>query len=393
MVGEPSWTLGSRVLIDGRTRFAKKFTVVVKTQDLFSSVLRDWSAFTPNADLELVYDAVEEYVQKMFCEVSASQIQETKSNALREHVNEIRDLSSSARLEVSEFVEELTEQQPTIQADFLSVAVGALINLQQSHSGSALLSKLSELSEEDIEGLDQLLNDWTIRDALTVLDAIDRRLATLEAINKLSGDEKTDELHTLHPLVTQARWLFGPEFESAEYASNISLRNAVNKVFDKKVQTTDFINSRKRPDLIILANATLSAVALDQFDHDAKLTSLQEVLLIELKRGASRIGRDEVFQATSYIQDLLSCGILDGSPFIHAFVVGDEVNSKVEPIQTIGSPERGRVIATTYSQLVRTGEARLFRLRDQLQERYGDIKGTDLLAQVMAEPTEQFLPL
>ena len=29
-------------------------------------------------------------------------------------------------------------------------------------------------------------------------------------------DEATDELHTLHPLVTEARWLFGPEFDTPE---------------------------------------------------------------------------------------------------------------------------------------------------------------------------------
>ena len=145
---------------------------------------------------------------------------------------------------------------------------------------------------------------------------------------------------------------------------------------------------------MVLPDATLCAVALDQFDHTSKLSTMQEVLLIELKRGASTIGREEVFQATSYIQDLLSCGAIEGSPFIHAFVVGEMVSDKVEPVQTIGKdPERGRARATTYSQLVRTGEARLFRLRDQLHSRYGDLKGGDLLAQVMGEPTQKLLTM
>jgi len=45
---------------------------------------------------------------------------------------------------------------------------------------------LPGLSEEDVEGLDRLLGEWSIRDALTVLDEIDKRLVVIEAIEKLS---------------------------------------------------------------------------------------------------------------------------------------------------------------------------------------------------------------
>ncbi len=184
--------------------------------------------------------------------VSKERIQETKESVVREHIDEIRQLQPLARHEVQKFVDELTEVQPIINPDALSIAVQAMINLEKSHSGTCLLEKLASLSEEDIEGLDRLLGEWTIHDALSVLDEIDRRIATLEAINRLSGDKKVNELQTLHPLVTQARWLFGPEYDSAEYSSNISLGNAVSKVFGEKKEESDFINSRKRPDLIIL---------------------------------------------------------------------------------------------------------------------------------------------
>ena len=72
-----------------------------------------------------------------------------------------------------------------------------------------------QLDEHDIDGLDRLLGQWTVEDALTVLDEIDSRLSIIAAMEKLSGDPEADELHTLHPLVTQARWLFGPEFDSS----------------------------------------------------------------------------------------------------------------------------------------------------------------------------------
>ena len=393
LLGEPSWTWGKRLFIDGRTHFAKRYTVIVKTDDLFNEVQPpDWTDFRQSEVMEEVYDAVENYVKHMFQKVSAEKIQETKETVLREHVEKLKVLPAKSRYEVAEFVEELAREHPTMQPEALSHAVHAMINLETSHTGTSLLEKLASLSDEDIEGLDRLLSEWTIHDALTVLDAIDRRIATIEAIKKLSDDNKADELHTLHPLVTQARWLFGAGFESEEYASNVSLKNAVKKVFNKRLAKEAFINHKRRPDLVLLKDASLSAVGLDKFDKDGNLMTLQEVLLIELKRGGSIIGRDEMFQALGYVQDLLGCGFLDGSPYIRAFVVGHEIHEKVEQVLPVGrNPERGVVKATTYGQLVRTGGARLFKLRENLQERYEDVEGTDLLSRVMAEPTQTVL--
>jgi hypothetical protein len=199
--------------------------------------------------MDVVFEEMEKYVRGMFQKVSSERIQETKEAVFRENIERLQALSPLARHEVSEFVEQLSKEQPTMQPETISVAVQAMINLEQSHSGSSLLEKLAKLSEEDIEGLDRLLSEWTVRDALTVLDEIDRRLATIEAIKKLSSENKTDELHTLHPLVTQARWLFGPNLDSAEYASNVSLQNAVKKVFGERLAADAFLNSRKRPDI------------------------------------------------------------------------------------------------------------------------------------------------
>ena len=46
LVGKPSWSFGDQIVIDGRTRFAKRHTVVVKSDDFFDDVLPDWTAFT-----------------------------------------------------------------------------------------------------------------------------------------------------------------------------------------------------------------------------------------------------------------------------------------------------------------------------------------------------------
>ncbi|MGO9122892.1 MAG: ATP-binding protein [Desulfomonilaceae bacterium] len=389
LVGEPSWNLGDRQLLDGRTRIAKRHTIVVKSNDLFEEILPDWSSFKPTPTFRLVQGAVADYVEEIIGKLLKDRVEDTKEAVFLEHSEKIKPLRPLAKLEVSEFVEEMTTSLPTVQPEVLSVAVQAVIRLEKSRSGAALLEKLLMLSEEDVEGLNRLLNEWTVRDALIVLDEIDRRITGIEAISKLSADSRVNELQTLHPLVTQARWLFGPEFDSPEYASNLSLRNAVQKVFGKRLDSKAFVNYRNRPDLMTLEDATLCTTGTEIFDSPSGLTRIHRILIIELKRGAFKVGRDEANQASNYVEDLLNCGVIEGSPFVQAFVVGHEMDSKVQQVRTVGEkPMLGRIELCTYGQLVRTAQRRLFRLREQLGERYEEIPGADLLKRVLQEPVQ-----
>ncbi|HSL02039.1 MAG TPA: hypothetical protein VK901_00690 [Nitrospiraceae bacterium] len=379
LVGEPSWILGNAALIDGRTRIAKRHTVVIKSDGLYDEVRPDWSAFKSSELIDSLFQVVSEYVGKLFIRLSTERIQETRDSVLSQHRETIEGLQPLARLEIREFVDDLTSAQPMMTVETVSVAVQAVINMEKSRSGMGLLEKLSKLSDEDVEGLDRLLGEWTVRDALTVLDEIDRRVAVLQAIVRFSSDQDADELHTLHPLVSEARWLFGPEFDSAEYASNVSLQTALKTLFNKRLDPKAFLNPRKRPDLLILSDSTICGVSTDAYDNEKGLSSLRDILLIELKRGRFEIGREEVHQATDYVEDLTRSGHLDGTPFIRAFVVGHTKSSKVEETRKIGeSPVRARIDVTTYNQLVRTGEKRLFRLKEKLAARYEELSGVNL---------------
>ena len=386
LVGEPSWIVGDEALLDGRTRLAKRYTVIVRSDDLFDEVLPDWSGFRDSERIQRVRAAVAVHVKQAFRSIFAERIEETKNAITEEHSAQIKALQPLARLEIDEFINALTAAQPQAPAELLSAAVEAVINLEKSRSGRALLEKLADLSEEDVAGLDRLLSDWTVRDALTVLDEIDRRLVVLEAIKKLSGDSTVDELHTLHPLVTQARWLFGPEFDSPEYTSNLTLSVAIRKLFGGKIIENAFINERRRPDLIVLADSSLSAVATDQIDEESGLATLRDILIVETKKGGAPIGREEINQATGYVEDLIHSGSLDGRPQIRAFVVGHTISDKIESSRKIGDPERGWVKAATYTQLVRSGEKRLFNLKERLTTRYAEVSGIDLAATALAQP-------
>lgn len=397
LVGTPGWIVGNTVVLDGRARFAKRYAIVVQADaEWIPEVEKDWARLKPTDTVNALNEAVCRYTREMFEKLSADFVEESSEDALVRNREQYRELSTLGRIEVASFTQDLVKQHPTITPETLSVAVRAVINLEKSRSGAALLEKLTLLDESDIDGLDRILGQWTVRDALSVLDEIDRRLAVIVAIEKLCGDPTTDELHTLHPLVTQARWLFGPEFDSHEYASNVTLRTAAEKVFGKKPEASAFKNARQRADLVIVADATYSVVGTESFDsYEQNLSKIQNVLIIELKKGKSAIGREEMNQANGYVQDFLNSGVMDGTPMFCAFVVGYEIQPKTSKEQDIKDEGilRGRVVATTYGQLTRSAHQRLFKLKEKIPTRYDDISGVDLMTKVMQTPSQAEAPL
>ena len=92
-------------------------------------------------------------------------------------------------------------------------------------------------------------------------------------------------------------------------------------------------------------------------------------------------------QAENYIEDILHCGLLDGAPYVQAFVVGRTLKERTTMVKIVGDPEQGRVTAVTFSQLIRTASARLFRIRDSVQDRYSG-SGQDLLDRILSQPDQ-----
>jgi DNA mismatch repair enzyme (predicted ATPase) len=379
LVGEPSWFLGQEMVLDGRTTQAKKYTVVISTNDLEEEIKEDWSGFKNTETMQKVYAAVSNYVNGKLTEVVRSSLDETKKIIKEEFKDKLKNASPLTLYEIDEVIENISISAPKARQESVIIAIDAIINLEKSKSGQELLTKIALLSEEDIEGLNQLLNKWTVKDALAVLNEIDRRLTIIEAIRKLSTDKNIDELHILHPLVTEARWLFGPEYESAEYTSNRQLQTVISTLFkDKAIQRED-INYKKRPDIVCLENSTIGITGTEEFSPENDLSTINKILIIELKRGGFKITRDERNQAQNYSEDLL---VSFPNTRINAYVVGDSIGDNVQRITTVGDNEAGKIFVSTFAQLVDTAEKRLFGLREKLASMYDDIPGMDLYKQL-----------
>jgi hypothetical protein len=378
LVGEPSWILGRDIILDGRTTLAKKYTVVVSTDDLSEEVKEDWSGFRNTEVIQKVYEAVSTYVNEKIAELSRSLLDETKAIIKQEFKEKLKDASPLTLYEIDEVIENISISSPKARQESVMVAVEAIINLEKSKSGRELLLKLSQLTEDDIEGLNQMLAKWTVKDALIVLDEIDNRLRIIEAIRKLSKDSTIDELHILHPLVTEARWLFGPEYDSAEYTSNRQLQTVIKELFKGKVIEKKDINYKKRPDIVCLENSTMAITGTDEFSSETDLSIMTKILIIELKRGGFKVTQEERNQVQNYAENLL---VSFPDAKINAYVVGHKIGDNFKRTAKVGEHDEGKVFVSTFAQLVDTAEKRLFGLRQKLSAMYDDVQGMDLYKQ------------
>lgn len=393
LVGSPSWAVGQIANFDGRTRFARRYKVIVDTQGYETEVEQDWTGFRTTDAVRDLYRATADHIGKVAQDLAAEVVEAASEDALTQNRNELATLGQGARLEVAEFTKVIAQTHPTISPDFLATAVKAVIHLEKTKSGAALLHKLSGLPHDDVDGLDRLLTEWTVKDALRVLDEIDSRLSVIETIRRLADDPQTDELHTLHPLILRSRWLFGPEFESQEYCSNVTLQTVARELF--KSAKAQFINERNRPDIVVLPEKTTwQMTGIESFDPiDPTLTQLQHVLVIELKKGGFELTRKEVNQADGYVQDIASSGAMSGTPFISAWVVGQKVAAGVAREKEVGDGNRkyGRIRAATFGSLVDTANARLLKLRSVLADRYSASSTDQLLDRVFSQPSQEGL--
>ena len=384
LVGEPNWTLGKNMILDGRTSLAKRYTFIIKTDDMAELVKEDWSGFKKDEAVEKVYETVEKYVDECLEAVSTATIQTVTENLDPVVKKSLQDVNPLVRREVEEVIKDIVVSTPKVRQDSVNLAVKALINVEKSKNGKSLLEKLSAMKPDDLDGLNELLDKWTVGDALEVLNEIDRRLAVIEAIRKLAGDNTTDELHVLHPMIAESRWLFGPEYESSEYIFNRQMKTAVTAIFGEDKFTRIDINDKKRPDLICMPNSTIGVTGLTDMSDESGLVKVRQLLVIELKKGAFKITREERNQAQGYIEDLAKSTTLGGNCRVIGFVVGDTIADNLINVSKVEDDKGvvlGTLFTTTYSQLVDTAEQRMFGLRQVLADRYDDVPGMELYNQ------------
>ena len=150
---------------------------------------------------------------------------------------------------MSAFMDVLSNTNPMMAPEVLRFSVESLMKIQKAKKGQELLAQLSNMQPDELDKLSDLLKNWDINDIVNVIDEIDRRILVVEAISRVYEKRETDELHTLHPMVLAARWLFGAEFDSPMFVSNRALNDgSMNDLINDPIK----LNEREKKIVEIL---------------------------------------------------------------------------------------------------------------------------------------------
>ena len=386
LVGQPSWTYGDITFLDGRYKAAKRYTIIIETDDLLDQVLPDWSGFVNSDNMKMIYRELKTEIDIFLKNEMKDRIDEVRMDVISDVRRDLESLNVCGKRNVSTFIERVTEENPMVSPDFLNNSVKAIISIEKAKKGEFLLNQLSQMTPDQLDKLTDILNAWDVDDIATVIGEIDRRLVVIEAIRRISEDKNTEELHTLHPMVLNSRWLFGAQYDSQMFTSNAALSTVVKSLFkNEEYDLNELKNPRRRPDIVCLKNFSIKAVCTERIDKETEIMKPDQILIIEVKRGGFEITAQEIGQAEDYVYQIRHSAVLHSSASIEAFVVG----ATIGPFDPDKKTNSGNIHATTYSLLVETANTKLFRLRDQLQKHYDDMDQQSIVEKALKAPSQQ----
>ena len=124
LVGNPSWDSLNGRLLDGRAAISKKYTYVIEVDQLAEHVKADWSGFRAheivNAVQERVYEAIADDLTFLMLDTR----RERSTEVIKNNKEMVRSLPLISRDEVTQFVDSVQVQCPTIGGKELDATVG-----------------------------------------------------------------------------------------------------------------------------------------------------------------------------------------------------------------------------------------------------------------------------
>ena len=206
--------------MDRRTIGAKRYTFVVEADLLVDDVNEDWSGFKDTNRFIDVQSVVREQVTKWHNELLGDVHKMKKIAAVSPYKKELQELSLDSRYHIGKFIDDLQSRVTLIDGKVLEATVEVMSKLEKTRSGYALLEQLAQLDPNDLEGLHNILESWSVQEARIVLDELGRRLNLISSLDKLVENPSSDELHDIQPIFEKGLWIFGPEYESLQFLAN-----------------------------------------------------------------------------------------------------------------------------------------------------------------------------
>lgn len=385
MVGQPSWDgLDQRgAILDGRTTTARKHSFVVEADILKPDVKDDWTGFHENLRSIAVRYAVRNQVRRSLDDLLAGTRKERKKAALEENRTAIGSLSKLSRRVVGQFIDDVQEKCPTLSQGDLARTVEVFAKMEQARSGYDLLYRLAACSPDDLDTWNHLMQEWTASNAEVVLRELGRRLELINQLEALVHAPTADELHDLQPLFARGLWIFGPEYEAVDFASNRRMATVIRQLLGGA--STEI--SPIRPDFVALPDRSIGVYSADAYDEAGEVAGVRKVLIVELKKGGSTIGVEELRQGEDYAMEIRNGNMVRNDTEIAVYVLGASLDTAEE--RSVG--RMTKVHPMMYDTLLKRAHSRTFHLQRKLESTELTI-GSDLdVEEVLASPEQQEL--
>ncbi|WP_340650074.1 ATP-binding protein [Pseudoxanthomonas winnipegensis] len=364
-VGDFGWR-GSDLdrVLDGRTSEAKRFTFIVEADFLneANAVKPDWSGFEEENP---IWKAVQPVVQRRIRDIIDTTNQaarESKRTSVFDRVGgAVNTLPPLGKDRVTTFVNEVVDNCPNFGEQEIVQLTTILTKLEKSKSLYGLLDVLHSQSPDDYDALHEVLTAWTIGLAKIVLDEIQTRLRLIDELKQKLDKPGVDEVHELQPLFTKGLWMFGAEFESIEFTSNLGMTKVIQTIFGAK----DGRGSRNRPDFVVLDDSSVGLYARSSYDEDSNEDGIAHLVIIDLKTTGLPLGSKEKEQVWKYVKELRERGYLKQTTRVDAFILGDRIDTGEAETQSRG--DWVRITPMLYDTIIRRAEKRLLNLHSKVQ--------------------------
>ncbi|MDP2699693.1 ATP-binding protein [Thalassospira sp.] len=365
-VGECRWS-GSDLerVLDGRTNEAKRFTFIVQADFLKdnSAVEADWSSFIEdNQAWQAARAIAQNKIKEIIDGVNLSERDVRKRSVIKKIGSGIDRLPPLSKDRVSNFVDQVVDQCPSLRESDIVHLSSILANLEKSSSQFGLLELLHDQAPHDLDALHDILTKWSIGMAKIVLDEIQTRLKIVHELKEKVQIDRVDEVHELQPLFEKGLWMFGPQFESIEFTSNKGMTTVIRELF----KDSELKGTRNRPDFVILPDTSIGFYARNSYDEEFNENGIDHLVVVDLKTTKLPLGSVEKEQVWKYIKELKSKGKIQAHTRVDGFVLGTEIEPGEGDHTTHGS--NVRVIPMLYDTVLARAETRLLNLYDQVKE-------------------------
>ncbi len=195
----------------------------------------------------------------------------------------------------------LKDQQSKTIVGFLNL----LLDSEQREHILSILENLIELTDEERLEFSKILEDTKVSHITALINQLKNRYNTVSILKKLVFDleEFTNERDHIQKIIENNYWLFGEQYHlvSADVNFETILNNYLSFIESEKKEKT-FLNSKnrlKRPDIFIARKTQSNEIINDEL-------SVEENIIVELKRPSVIIGKKQYDQVEEYIRFIIS---------------------------------------------------------------------------------------